>query len=103
IPELPALRELELAMTRTTTAGAARERYRNKPVNVEIWCAMTDEWLAAHMHNPFRNWVTDGEAFARAACEAYDRARAAVEAIAPDDPDRLVHAEPVLRRLVADL
>jgi hypothetical protein len=64
---------------------------------------MTDEWLAAHMHNPFRNWVTDGEAFAQAACAAYDRARAAIEAVTPDDPDRVALAEPALRGLVTDL
>jgi hypothetical protein len=103
LPELPALQELELACTRTSTAAAAQERYRNTPVTVEIWCAMTDEWLVAHLHNPFRNWVVDGEAFAQAACEACDRARTAIEAITPDDPDRLVLAEPALRSLVADL
>jgi hypothetical protein len=55
------------------------------------------------MGNPFRDWTEDGEEFALAACEAYDRARAVVEAITPTDPDRLALAESPLRGLVADL
>jgi len=103
LPELPALRELELGGTRMSTAAAANERYRDTSVTVDVWRAKTDEWLAAHMDNPFRDWIEHGEEFALAACEAYDRARAILDAITPIDPDRLALAESALRGLVADL
>jgi hypothetical protein len=103
LPDLPALRELELGGTRMSTAATANERYRYTSVTVNVWRAKTDEWLAAHMNNPFRDWIDDGEAFAQAACEAYDRARVAIGAITPANPDRLAIAEAALRGLIADL
>jgi hypothetical protein len=103
LPELPALRSIEIGGTRTSTATAAQDRYRNTPVTVDVCRVKTDEWLAAHMDNPFRDWIEDGEEFASAACEAYDRARSLVEAITPTNPNRLALAESALRGLVSDL
>lgn len=55
------------------------------------------------MDNPFRDWVQDSKAFGQAACSAYTRALRAVEAIAPEAPNRLEAAERALPGLVADL
>jgi hypothetical protein len=103
MPALPALRQLELGGTRASTAAAANERYHNTFVAVEVWRAKTDEWLAAYMHNPFRDWIEDGEDFALAACQAYDRARTLIEAITSTNSDRLALAESALRGLVEEL
>jgi hypothetical protein len=103
MPALPALRQLELGGTRASTAAAANERYHNTFVAVEVWRAKTDEWLAAYMHNPFRDWIEGGEDFALAACQAYDRARTLIEAITSTNSDRLALAESALRGLVEEL
>jgi hypothetical protein len=103
LPELPALRRLSLNGTRRTIAAAAKARYKGSAVKVSVSGAKSEAWLAAHMDNPFRDWVEDSEAFGKAACEAYTLAWRAVEAITPDAPDRLGAAERVLRGLVADL
>jgi hypothetical protein len=105
MPALPALRQLELGGTRASTAAAAaaNERYHNTFIAVHVWRAKTDEWLAAYMHHPFRDWIEDGEDFALAACQAYDRARTLIEAITSTNSDRLALAESALRGLVAEL
>ncbi|MEV6964403.1 hypothetical protein AB0M47_04740 [Hamadaea sp. NPDC051192] len=103
LPDLPALRALELNGTRRVTAHAVKARYRGSAVSVNVSGAKTDQWLSLHMDNPFRDWVHDSKAFGRAACAAYDRARRSADAIGADDPQRLALAEEVLRGLVADL
>ncbi|GIH07838.1 hypothetical protein Rhe02_59050 [Rhizocola hellebori] len=91
LPELPALQTLELNGTRRTTAAAVKARYRGSAVGVRVSGAKTDEWLALHMDNPFRDWIEDSKGFGKAACLAYNRARQAAD------------AERALRGLVADL
>jgi hypothetical protein len=103
LPDLPALRELELHGTRRATARAARARYQGSSVTVCTTGAKTDTWLELHVDNPFCNWVDDSRTFGRAACQAYNRWQQAARAVAADDPDRLTAAEQVLRGIVADL
>jgi len=103
LPELPALRTLELNGTRHSTSRVAKARYRGSAVSVSVTGAKTDQWLALHMDNPFRDWVHDSKGFGRAACAAYDRARRAADAVAADHPERVAVAEKVLRGLVVDL
>jgi hypothetical protein len=103
IPELPALRHLCLNGTRRTTAATVRARLKGSAVEVSVQGAKSQAWLAAHMDNPFRDWVEDSKAFGRAACAAYTRAWRAIEAIDPAAPDRLAAAEHALRAFVADL
>ncbi|MFC0029995.1 hypothetical protein ACFFMM_10720 [Micromonospora chaiyaphumensis] len=103
LPELPSLRHLTLNGTRRATATAVKARLKGGAVTVSVNGAKSEAWLAAHMDNPFRDWVEDSEAFGQAACAAYNRARRAVDAIAPEAPDRLDAAERALRGLVAEL
>lgn len=103
LPELPSLRHLTLNGTRRTTATAVKARLKGSTVTVSVNGAKSQAWLAAHMDNPFRDWVEDSKAFGQAACAAYNRTRRAVDAIAPEAPDRLDAAERALRGLVADL
>ncbi|MFG2040582.1 hypothetical protein [Dactylosporangium sp. NPDC048998] len=103
LPELPQLRHLVLNGTRRTIATTLRQRFRRGPVELSVNGAKSQAWLAAHMDNPFRDWVEDSKAFGQAACKAYTRAWRAIEAIEPEAPDRLTAAERALRDLVADL
>jgi hypothetical protein len=103
LPELPELRRLVLNGTRRTTATALRRRFQRGPVELSVNGAKSEAWLAAHMDNPFRDWVEESEAFGQAACQAYTRAWRAIEAIKPEAPDRLTAGERALRDLVADL
>ncbi len=103
LPGLPSLRHLFLNGTRRTIAAALKARFTGSTVMVSVKGAKSQAWLAAHMDNPFRDWVEDSKAFGQAACSAYTRARRAIEAIAPEAPDRLDAAERALRGLVADL
>ena len=103
LPELPSLRHLELNGTRRTTAVAVKARFEATGIEVTVRGAKSEAWLAAHMTNPFRDWVEESKPFGTAACKAYARALLAVEAIAPEAPDRLAAAERALRGLVADL
>ncbi|MBF9132179.1 hypothetical protein I0C86_24985 [Plantactinospora sp. S1510] len=103
LPELPALRELELNGTRRTTAAAVRARFKGTGVEVSVSGARSERWLAANIDNPFMDWVDDSKPFAIAACKAYTKALKAVDAIPADAPDRLPLAETVLRGFVADL
>src|SRR6266540_1478787 len=100
---LTSLRHLFLNGTRRTIAAALKARFTGSTVMVSVKGAKSQAWLAAHMDNPFRDWVEDSKAFGQAACSAYTRARRAIEAIAPEAPDRLDAAERALRGLVADL
>ncbi|MFC7482421.1 hypothetical protein ACFQX7_23760 [Luedemannella flava] len=103
LPDLPALRNLKLNGTRRRTARALKARFKGTLVTVDVRGAKTEEWLAEHMFNPFRDWVDESKAFGTAACAAYNRARAAADAVADDDPDRLAALEVALRGLVTDL
>jgi hypothetical protein len=103
LPDLPALRHLELNGIRRTTASAIGARFKDTPVSICVTGAKSQAWLAAHLDNPFRDWVDDSKPFGKAACTAYNRARKAADAIATDDPDRHVAAERILRGLVSDL
>ncbi|MGW6498589.1 hypothetical protein [Nonomuraea angiospora] len=103
LPELPSLCRIELQGTGRKTAAAVRARFEGSGIEVTISGAKSEAWLAAHMDNPFRDWVEDSEAFATAACEAYTRALRAAEVIAPEAPEGREAAERVLRRFVADL
>jgi len=103
LPELPSLRSLFLNGTRRTIAAAIKARFKGSAVAVSVKGAKSEAWLAAHMDNPFRDWVEDSKAFGQAACSAYTRALRAVEAITPEARDRLDAAERALRGLVADL
>jgi hypothetical protein len=103
LPELPALESLELHGTRKATAAAAKARYRGSRVTLCVSGAKTDNWLAVHMDNPFRDWVHDSKRFGLDACLAYDRARQAADAIGTARPGDVAAAERVLRGLVADL
>jgi hypothetical protein len=103
IPELPILQTLELHGTRRATAVAVKSRYRGSDVSVHISGAKTNEWLALHMDNPFRDWIEDSKSFGKAACAAFDRARQAADVVGIDPPDDAATAERVLRGLVADL
>jgi hypothetical protein len=100
LPELPALRELVLDGVRRTTAAAIRSRFKGGGVKVTARGTKTDTWLAAHLFNPFRDWVEDAKGFGAAACEAYIKARTAVDAAGPA---RAQAREAALRGLVADL
>ncbi|GAA1888156.1 hypothetical protein [Asanoa iriomotensis] len=95
LPDLPALRELEVEGTRKTTAAALKARFKGTAVAVSVSGAKSESWLDAHIDNPFMDWVEDGKAFGTAACKAYAKA---VKALA--DPERV---EGALRGLVADL
>lgn len=103
LPELPSLRHLTLNGTRRTTSTAVKARLKGSAVTLSVNGAKSQAWLAAHLDNPFRDWVEDSKAFGQAACAAYNRARCAVDAIATEAPDRLDAAERALRGLVADL
>ncbi|WP_345071969.1 hypothetical protein [Phytohabitans flavus] len=103
LPELRSLRHLELNGTRRTTAAAVKGRFKGSAVTVSVSGAKSQAWLAAHMDNPFRDWVEDSEAYGRAACAAYTRAMSAVNAIPSAAPDRLEAVERTLRGLVTDL
>jgi hypothetical protein len=103
LPELPHLRDLVLHGTRRTTVTTLRRRFAHGPVTLSVDGAKSERWLAAHMDNPFRDWVEESTAFGRAACAAYTRAQQAINAIAPEAPDRSAAGEQALRDLVADL
>jgi hypothetical protein len=104
LPDLPALRRLVLAGTRRTTAAALGERFPKRgPVALEVSGAKSRAWLAAHLDNPFRDWVEESKVFGKAACAAYTRAWRAIDAVVPGSPDGPVAAERALRGLVADL
>lgn len=94
LPELPSLRRLELDGTREAILVALKTRFAGSTVEVEAEGAMPDGWLAEHIDNPFRDWVEESEPFGAAACEAYNRAVAGVQA---------GDAEGALRGLAADL
>jgi hypothetical protein len=96
LPELPALESLELHGTRKATAAAAKARYRGSRVTLCVSGAKTDNWLAVHMDNPFRDWVHDSKRFGLDACLAYDRARQAADAIGTARPDDVAAAERVI-------
>jgi hypothetical protein len=103
LPELPSLRHLTLNGARRTTTTAVKARLKGGAVAVSVSGAKSQSWLAAHLDNPFRDWVEDSKAFGQAACAAYNRAWRAVDAIAPEAPGRMDAAERALRGLVADL
>jgi len=103
LPELPSLRGLEINGTRRATATVVKARFKATDVRISIHGAKSEAWLAAHMSNPFRDWVEDSKPFGAAACEAYTRARSAIEALAPSASDRMAVAEHALRGLIADL
>jgi hypothetical protein len=103
LPDLPQLRHLVLNGTRRSIATALKRRFQSGQVTMSVSGAKTDAWLAAHMDNPFRDWVEDSRAFGQAACKAYTRAQQAIDAIEPGSPDRLTIGERALRNLVADL
>jgi hypothetical protein len=103
LPELPSLRYLEINGTRRTTAAAVKARFHATGVQISVRGAKSEAWLAAHMTNPFRDWVEDSKPFGSAACKAYARALLAVEAVTPEAPDRMAAAERALRGLIADL
>jgi hypothetical protein len=103
VPELPGLQELVLNGVRRTTAAAIKSRFKGSGVKVTIRGTKTDTWLAAHMFNPFRDWIEDSKAFGTAACTAYTKARTAIDAAAAAGPERSRALEAALRGLVADL
>jgi hypothetical protein len=103
LPELPSLTYLEINGTRKGTAAAVKARFKGTGVDTTVRGAKSDAWLAAHMTNPFRDWVEDSKPFGTAACKAYARALLALEAIAPEAPGRMVTVERVLRGFIADL
>jgi hypothetical protein len=63
LPELPGLTELVLNGVRRTTAAAVKSRLKGSGVKVTTRDTKTDTWLAAHMFNPFRDWIEDSKAF----------------------------------------
>jgi hypothetical protein len=103
LPELPALQELVLHGTRRSTAAATKNRLKGRGVRVTISGTKTDTWLAAHLFNPFRDWIEESKAFGTAACKAYAKARTALDAAATAGPERSQAVEAALRGLVADL
>jgi len=88
LPDLPPLRHLVLNGTRRTIVASLGRRFRGGPVKLPVHGAKSQAWLAAHMDNPFRDWVQESKAFGQAACKAYTRAWRVIEAIEPDAPDR---------------
>jgi hypothetical protein len=72
-------------------------------VTVSASGTKTETWLAAHMNNPFRDWVDDSRAFGTAACRAYTTARSAVDAAPAAGPHREPAVQAALRGLIADL
>ncbi|GIF62891.1 hypothetical protein Ais01nite_09260 [Asanoa ishikariensis] len=103
LPDLPALRELELNGTLKATAKTLKARFKGTGVTVSVSGAKSDSWVSAHIDNPFLDWVEDSKAFGTAACKAYVKASTAVDGLPADAPDRLERAEAVLRAFVADL
>jgi hypothetical protein len=106
LPELPALRELEVNGTRKSTAAAVRARFKGTPVSVSVSGAKSESWLDANIDNPFLDWVEDSKPFGAAACKAYAKAAKAIDAIPAgeaDAADRVGRAEAALRGFVADL
>jgi len=89
--------------TRRTIAAILGRRFRDGLVELSVHGVKTQAWLAAHMDNPFRDWVAESKAFGQAACKAYTRAWRAIVAIQPQAPDRITAGERALRDLVADL
>ncbi|SNT64653.1 hypothetical protein SAMN05421812_117166 [Asanoa hainanensis] len=105
LPDLPALRELELHGTRDTIVRALQARFASGggPVELSVTGAKSQEWLARFLHNPLQDWVDESEPFARAACEAYEELVRVAESVAPDAPDRMASLECALRGFVARL
>lgn len=102
-PELPRLRRLVLNGVRRTAADTMKATLKGGRVKLTVRAAKTETWLAAHMFNPFRDWIHDGKAFGTAACMAYTRARTAVDAAPSTGPDRSPALEAAVRGLVAEL
>ncbi|MEV4533981.1 hypothetical protein AB0J82_09135 [Asanoa sp. NPDC049518] len=98
LPDLPTLRELEVNGTLKGTAKALKARFKGSGVEVSVSGAKSESWVAAHIDNPFLDWVEESKAFGTAACKAYTKAAVGIEAA--DGPER---AEAVLRAFVADL
>jgi len=103
MPELPALQKLVLSGVRRTVATAIKSRLNGSGVKVVTRDTKTDAWLAAHMFNPFRDWIEDSKAFGTAACKAYTKARTAIDEAAATGPERFQAQEAALRGLVVDL
>jgi hypothetical protein len=107
LPDLPALQEIVLHGVRRSTAAAMKNRFKGRGVKVTTRATKTDTWLAAHMFNPFRDWIEDSKPFGTAACKAYAKARTAVDAAAAAaaaaGSERSQALESALRGLVADL
>ena len=103
LPELPALRELEVNGTRKSTAAAVKARFKGTSVTVSVSGAKSESWLDANIDNPFLDWVEDSKPFGAAACKAYAKAAKAIDAIPADAEGRPGRAEAALRGFVADL
>jgi hypothetical protein len=99
LPDLPALRHLDLYGLRRSVAKPLRARYRD--IRLVLHGAKSDTWLAANLDNPFRDWVDDDERGGRAACKAYADAVKAIDKLAPPRGEDSV--QPILRTLVDQL
>jgi hypothetical protein len=99
-PDWPALEGARLHGVRKAEVRALKTSLAMVP-DVSVGGARTDGWIAANLDCPFRDWVDDDEAFGRAACAAWRRAKAAAEArgVLASRAD----AERILKALVATL
>ncbi|MGI5146800.1 hypothetical protein ACQEVC_10505 [Plantactinospora sp. CA-294935] len=100
LPELPALRHLEVDGLRRSVVAPLRSRYRGSRVELLLRGAKSDAWLEANFGNPFRDWVDDDPRGGTAACRAYATALRAVDRLPADGAGRVEAAEPILRALV---
>ncbi|GAA2208579.1 hypothetical protein GCM10009850_040370 [Nonomuraea monospora] len=96
----PALRSLHVDGIRRPTAELLKARYRGSGLDLAVRGVKTDEWLAAYLTNPFRDWVEDDRRAATVACEAYDTALCAVSSLNGAFPEE---AEAALRAFIEAL
>lgn len=66
-----ALQSLSVDGVRRSTAKLLKTRYRGSGLDLSVRGAKTDDWLAANLTNPFRDWIEDDRRAATAACKAY--------------------------------
>lgn len=73
----PTLRHLKVQGVRTAQTKPLKARYRE--IRLTVSGAKSDRWLAANLHNPFRDWADDDKQAADIACRAYAAAIKAIE------------------------
>ncbi|GAA1607990.1 hypothetical protein [Actinoplanes couchii] len=98
LPALPLLKLLDVDGVPESVAAALRDRFEGTGVTLVLRGAKGDEWLVAHLDNPFRDWADESVPAGTAACEAYATALRAIDGIGSPG-----EAEPILRTLVETL